>query len=134
MSNRDWKILFEDILESIEKIERYTEGLEFDDFSTDSMIIDAVVRNIEIIGEASKNVPIQIKEKLTEVPWTKLAGIRNRIVHEYFGVDINIIWFIVTNELSQLKQWIKDGQDKIGTIEKNEEEEEEANTSNHPEA
>jgi uncharacterized protein with HEPN domain len=65
------------------------------------MIIDAVVRNIEIIGEASKNVPTHIKEKLTEVPWTKLAGIRNRIVHEYFGVDINIIWFIVTNELSQ---------------------------------
>lgn len=98
------------------------------------MIIDAVVRNIEIIGEASKNVPTHIKEKLTEVPWTKLAGIRNRIVHEYFGVDINIIWFIVTNELSQLKQWIKDGQDKIGSIEKNEEKEEEANTSNHPEA
>jgi uncharacterized protein with HEPN domain len=130
MSNRDWKILFEDILESIEKIERYTNGLEFDDFSMDSMIIDAVVRNIEIVGEASKNVPTQIKEKLTEVPWTKLAGIRNRIVHEYFGVDINIIWFIVTNELSQLKQWIKDGQDKIDRIKKNEEEE--ANTLKPP--
>jgi uncharacterized protein with HEPN domain len=96
----------------------------------DSMIIDAVVRNIEIVGEASKNVPTQIKEKLTEVPWTKLAGIRNRIVHEYFGVDINIIWFIVTNELSQLKQWIKDGQDKIDRIKKNEEEE--ANTLKPP--
>lgn len=113
MSNRDWKILFEDILESIEKIERYTDGLSFDDFSMNSMIIDAVVRNIEIIGEASKNVPTQIQEKIKEIPWRKLAGIRNRIVHEYFGVDIYIIWFIVSNELSQLKQWLKEGRDKL---------------------
>lgn len=109
MSKRDWTILFEDILESIEKIEQYTAGISFDDYAMNSMIIDAVVRNIEIIGEASKNVPDDVKEKHPEIPWEKLAGIRNRIVHEYFGVDISIIWFIVTNELSQLNQWIRDG-------------------------
>ncbi|NIM15181.1 MAG: DUF86 domain-containing protein [Candidatus Aminicenantes bacterium] len=109
MSKRDWKILFEDILESIDKIKQYTEEIGFDDFAMNSMIIDAVVRNIEIIGEASKNVPTQVQEKYPHIPWRKLDGIRNRIVHEYFGVDISIIWYIVTNELLQLKQWIKDG-------------------------
>lgn len=109
MSKRDWKVLFEDILESAEKIEQYTDGISFDDFAMNSMIMDAVIRNIEIIGEASKNVPDTVKEKHPGIPWNKLGGIRNRIVHEYFGVDINIIWFIVSNELSQLKQWLKEG-------------------------
>lgn len=107
MSKREWDILFEDILESIEKIEQYTVEICFDDFALNSMIVDAVVRNLEIIGEASKNVPHEIQERHPGIPWRNLAGIRNRIVHEYFGVDISIIWFIVTNELSQLKQWIK---------------------------
>ena len=109
MSKRNWKILFADILESIEKIEQYTQEITFDDFIRDSMTIDAVVRNIEIIGEASIKVPDDIKQKNPDIPWKKLSGIRNRIVHEYFGVDVNIIWFIVSNELSQLKKWITDG-------------------------
>ena len=70
------------------------------------MVIDAVTRNIEIIGEASKNVPDEIKEKYTQIPWRKMAGIRNRIVYEYFGVDISIIWFIISNELAPLKKEI----------------------------
>lgn len=103
MSKRDWKILLEDILESIDKIEQYTQGLKFDDFVISSMVVDAVVRNIEIIGEASKNVPADIKQKNKQIPWRKIAGMRNRIVHEYFGVDVRIIWFIVENELTSLK-------------------------------
>lgn len=103
MSERDWKILFEEILECIQKIERYTNGFKFDDFASNSMVVDAVVRNIEIIGEAAKNVPFAIKEKTPEVPWKKLAGIRNRIVHEYFGIDLSIIWVIASQELSPLK-------------------------------
>ena len=106
MSKRDWKILFEDILESIEKIEAYTKDLTFDEFSWTPMAVDAVVRNIEIIGEASRNVPSNIKDINPTIPWQKLNGIRNRVVHEYFGVDISIIWYIVRNELSQLKEEI----------------------------
>jgi len=109
MSKRDWKILFADILESIGKIEQYTQGINFDEFIRDSMTIDAVVRNIEIIGEASKMVPEDIKQNNPDIPWKKLSGIRNRIVHDYFGVDVNIIWFIVSNELLQLKEWITQG-------------------------
>ena len=70
------------------------------------MVVDAVVRNLEIIGEAAKNVPAEVQNKLLHIPWKKLSGIRNRIVHEYFGVDLNIIWFIVENELSPLKQTV----------------------------
>ena len=103
MSKRSWKVLCEDIIESIEKIDEYTEGFEFDDFVAISMAVDAVVRNIEIIGEASRNVPEDIRAKSPQIPWKQMAGIRNRIVHEYFGVDVAIIWFVVQNELTSLK-------------------------------
>lgn len=109
MSKRDWRILLEDILEAVAKIEHYTKNLTRDDFIKNSMVVDAVVRNFEIIGEASKNVPTEVQNKLPHIPWKKLSGIRNRIVHEYFGVDINIIWFIIENELSQLKQTVTKG-------------------------
>ncbi|WP_337873522.1 DUF86 domain-containing protein [Ignavibacterium sp.] len=103
MSKRDWKILFEDIIESINKIEEYSRNVTFEEFSKSSMVIDAIVRNIEIIGEASKNIPEEIQAKFSDIPWQKIKGIRNRIVHEYFSVDITIIWFIVQNELTSLK-------------------------------
>ncbi|MBI5730901.1 MAG: DUF86 domain-containing protein [Ignavibacteriales bacterium] len=103
MSNRDWKLLFEDILESIGKIQSYSKNLSFDDFEINSLIIDGVVRNIEIIGEASKNIPADIQKMFTDIPWQKLKGIRNRIVHDYFEIDVTIIWFIIQNELTPLK-------------------------------
>lgn len=103
MSKRDWKILFEDIIESIEKIDNYTKNQTFEDFAHSPVVIDAVVRNIEIIGEASKNIPQEIQDKFRDIPWQKIKGIRNRIVHEYFSVDISIIWFIAKNELDSLK-------------------------------
>ena len=104
MSKREWKILFKDIIESIDKIKEYTKGFSFEDFAVSSQVIDAVVRNIEIIGEASKNIPPEIQNKFKDIPWQKINGIRNRIVHEYFSVDISIIWFIVQNELEPLKK------------------------------
>lgn len=103
MSKRDWKILFEDILDSIAKIESYTNNLTFEIFENNFLVVDAVVRNIEIIGEASKNISPEMQRQFTEIPWQELRGIRNRIVHDYFDVDRSIIWFIVKNELSPLK-------------------------------
>jgi len=108
MSKRDWKLLFEDIIVSIKKIEEYTTGLSYDDFEENNLVTDAVVRNIEIIGEASKNIPTEIQQSFTDIPWQKLRGIRNRIVHDYFDVDRTIIWYIVTNELSLLKKALQD--------------------------
>ena len=107
MSKRDWKILFEDILESIYKIDNYTKGIDFEAFKSNSMLIDAVVRNIEIIGEATSKIPDEIKNKFSEVPWVKLKGIRNRIVHDYFGVDVEIIWKIIEKDLVELRQQIE---------------------------
>jgi uncharacterized protein with HEPN domain len=103
MSRRSSKIVLQDILASIEKIQQYTNGLDYEGFVSRSMVVDAVVRNIEIIGEASKNMPEDTRGESPQIPWKQMAGIRNRIVHEYFGVDVSIIWFVVENELPLLK-------------------------------
>lgn len=104
MSKRDWQILVNDILFSIEKIENYTDALTYENFITNDLVKDAVVRNIEIIGEASNRIPDDFKTQNNNIPWNKLRGIRNRIVHDYFGVDHDIIWQIISNELNVLKQ------------------------------
>ncbi|MBI2427931.1 MAG: DUF86 domain-containing protein [Ignavibacteriales bacterium] len=103
MSKRDIALLLEDILESIEKIEDYTKNISFDDFKENGLVFDAAVRNLEIIGEASNKVSEESKNAMTSIPWKQIRGLRNRIIHEYFGVDINIVWFIIKNELPKLK-------------------------------
>jgi len=97
----------EDILESIELIEKYIGNLEFDGFSKDRKTVDAVVRNFEIIGEASKYIPDYIKEKHTDVDWIGIVGLRNRIAHDYFGVSLEIVWNIVKQELPKLQNQMK---------------------------
>ncbi len=104
MSKKDWQILLRDILTAIERIEKYTDKLQYEEFVTNDLVKDAVVRNIEIIGEASNRVPEEFKNQNVEIPWQKLRGIRNRIVHDYFGVDHDIIWQIVSKELTILKE------------------------------
>jgi uncharacterized protein with HEPN domain len=106
MSKRDWKLLLEDIRESIQKVEKYVAGLTLEQFKTNELVIDAVVRNLEIIGEASRMMPEEGKKKLSNLPWNNMVGLRNRIIHEYFGVDLNIIWYIVKNELPSVKNQI----------------------------
>lgn len=106
MSKRDWKLFIADILESIDLIENYVEGMSFEDFHSDRKTIDAVVRNLEIIGEASRNIPEDVRSEYPDIDWKGIIGLRNRIAHEYFGVDISIIWFIIKQELPLLKQKI----------------------------
>ncbi|WP_416867911.1 MAG: DUF86 domain-containing protein [Imperialibacter sp.] len=102
MSERDSKLMVEDILSCIGKIERYTLNLSFEDFLHDELRIDAVVRNLEVIGEASKRIHPDFKQS-SNIPWREISGLRNKIVHEYFGVDLEIIWDIVQNDLSVLR-------------------------------
>jgi uncharacterized protein with HEPN domain len=92
MSNRHPKLLLEDILDSAEKILNYTENLSYDDFIADSKTIDAVVRNFEIIGEASNRLPEEFKNENNTIDWFRIRGFRNRIIHQYFGIDYEIIW------------------------------------------
>lgn len=117
MSERYWKLFAEDILESIEKIENYIGNMHYEDFENDNLKIDAVVRNFEIIGEATKNISEDIKNKYKNINWKGIIGLRNRIIHDYFGVDLKIIWFIIQNELPKLKEQIKEILEKEGRYE-----------------
>ena len=107
MSKRSLGLLVEDIWESIEKIERYTEGLTQEVFQGDEKTTDAVVRNLEIIGEAAARLPGDFTDQHSEIEWIKIIGLRNRIVHEYFGVDLQIIWQILRKDIPAFKASLK---------------------------
>lgn len=96
----------EDIRDSIGKIEEYTDGLDFGDFLKDTMAIDAVARNLAIIGEAAKNIPEDIKLKNSDVAWNEAIGMRNKVAHEYFGVDEEILWKTIKDDLPIFKKQI----------------------------
>lgn len=107
MSKRQPQLLLEDILESAEKIIAYTQSLTYDEFIADSKTIDAVIRNFEIIGEAANRLPDELKDNNTEIDWHKIRGLRNRIVHGYFGINYKIIWSIIEDYLLDLIAQIK---------------------------
>ena len=102
MSERTPRLLLEDIQESAEKILEYTKDFTFDEFSKDNKTVDAVIRNFEIIGEASNLLPDEIKDKYSETDWHRIRGFRNRIVHDYFGVDLQIVWKITFDQIPGL--------------------------------
>jgi uncharacterized protein with HEPN domain len=104
MSSRDWTFRIQDILTCIEKIERYIAGMTMAEFKKKEITIDAVVRNFEIIGEASKHIPVSVRNKYPDVPWNEMAGIRNVLIHEYFGVDVKILWSTAKKDLASLKK------------------------------
>ena len=107
MSKREWKLFAEDIIESIELIEKYIENMELVAFTDDRKTQDAVVRNFEIIGEASKYIPDDVKNKYSELDWNGMIGFRNRIAHEYFGISISIVWNIIKQEMPSMKDMMK---------------------------
>ena len=104
--SKNYRVYLQDINEAIAKIEKYTRNLTFTQFKNNELVIDGVVRNLEIIGEAAKKLPNQVKEKTPDVEWKKIAGLRDILIHEYFGVDLEIIWDIIKNKLPKLKERI----------------------------
>lgn len=104
MSKRDPQLLLEDIQMAIDKIERYTAGMSQDNFLADIKTVDAVVRNLEIIGEAVRQMPDAYKASHSKIPWMQVAGLRNRIVHDYAGLDLELIWQIIIKNLPDLKR------------------------------
>jgi uncharacterized protein with HEPN domain len=98
----------EDMLNSMNRILEYVEGYSFSDFKKDYKTVDAVIRNFEIIGEASKNVPQEIKVNYNEVPWDEMYLLRNKVSHDYFGIDYEIIWDLVSNYIPENRAQIEE--------------------------
>ena len=106
MSKKDPLVFIGHIAESIEKIENFSKGLSKEDFFKDEMRQSAIVRQIEIIGEASKNITGSFRNKYPNVPWKAIIGTRDKLIHAYFKVDMDIVWDVVENELPKLKEQI----------------------------
>jgi len=106
MVKRVYTDYIQDILDSIEDIENFIQEMSFDDFKDDRKTINAVVRSIEIIGEASKKIPKRLRDSRPEIPWKKMAGMRDKLTHAYFGIDLEIIWKVASEEIRQIKPGI----------------------------
>jgi uncharacterized protein with HEPN domain len=104
---RDWRLRVDDILDAIARIEQYVNGLNIEQFRADQKTIDAVVRNLEVIGEAVRHLSADQRGLSVEIPWTDIAGMRSILIHEYFGVDLNIVWQTVTHDLPELRSQLR---------------------------
>jgi len=107
MRKRDFWDYVQDILDSINDVESFIEGMSFEEFRKDRKTVNAVVRSIEVIGEASKRIPRAMKAKHVGVPWKLMLGMRDKLIHEYFGVDVEILWKTAKDDIPPLKPLIQ---------------------------
>jgi len=106
MSERDWRLFLKDIHESSLRVLEYVGAMSMEELFHDSKSVDAVMRNLAIIGEAAKKIPADVRRRYPDVEWKKLAGLRDIVVHDYFGIDEDIIWDVVTVRIPELKRRI----------------------------
>jgi len=107
MSSRQWAFRVQDILKAIEKIEHYVKGMTLTKFKQNELVIDAVVRNFEVIGEASKNIPLSVQRSYPDIPWKEMKGMRDVLIHQYFGVDVKVLWHATQNNLPVLRKHLE---------------------------
>jgi uncharacterized protein with HEPN domain len=105
--SHDWQLYLEDMRVCCDKVLDYTRGLELPDFLANAMMYDAVLRNLEILGEAAKNIPDEIRRQHPHVEWRKIAGLRDVLAHAYFGLEDETLWDIVRNKLPVLKSQLQ---------------------------
>lgn len=103
---RDYNLFVKDILDAIDKTEHFIKDMDYQEFIQDDKTSTAVVKKIEIIGEAIKNIPPDIKAKYSNIPWRDIVGMRNKISHGYFGIDYEIVWAVIKKKLPELKTHI----------------------------
>lgn len=103
-SSREWSFRIKDILQAIDKIEQYTKNMTASEFKKNGLVIDAVIRNFEIIGEASVHIPHEVRVAYPDIPWKHMTAMRNILIHEYFGVNEGTVWLTVLERLPTLKQ------------------------------
>ncbi|KAF5418324.1 MAG: hypothetical protein C5S45_09275 [Candidatus Methanocomedens sp.] len=101
---KESEVFIEHILESIELIENYTANKTISDFIESVQLQDSIIRRIEIIGEAVKNLPAEVKSNYPDVPWKNIAGIRDVLIHKYFGIDLELTWQVVQKDIPDLKR------------------------------
>lgn len=106
--DRTYRLFLEDMLLSMNRVAEYINGLTFIEFKHDYKTVDAVIRNFEVIGEASKKMPKEIKDKYPMVPWNEMYLMRNKVSHEYFGIDYEILWDVASNYLPENKSQIEE--------------------------
>lgn len=112
--SRNIQLYLNDILLSIGKIQKYVKNFTFDEFVKDDKTVDAVIRNFSIIGEAGTRIPEDIQEKYSQLPWHEIIGMRNKVVHEYFGLNEEILWKTIQDDLPRLKKELLEIIQKIG--------------------
>lgn len=105
--SRDYLLYLEDMRTAIDRITRYTQGLTLDSFAADEIRVDAVIHNLYLLGEATKHLPDEIRAQAPNIPWRQIAGLRDVIAHAYFNVNLNIIWDVITNELTPLRSAVQ---------------------------
>lgn len=100
--SREWRLYFEDLIEACRRIVAYSSGMSRQQFEASTLHYDATIRNIELLGEAAKNIPEEIRLKMKDIPWRELIAIRNVVAHGYFGINNDILWDIVTRKAPEL--------------------------------
>lgn len=111
---RNVSIYLKDILENIDRAEKFVERLGYEDFAKDERTNFAVIRCIEIIGEAAKHIPEAIRQKYSEIPWKDIAGMRDKVIHFYFGVNLERVWLVVKEDMPKIKPFIQKVLEDLG--------------------
>jgi uncharacterized protein with HEPN domain len=101
---RDFRVYIEDILEAIDSIQTYTKDIDYEGFVGDKKTVDAVIRNFEIIGEATRQIPLAVRQEYPKVPWREMAGMRDKLIHGYFGVQLDVVWKTIKERIPTVRR------------------------------